>query len=158
LQRELGVNGGSVINFAKEMIHRSTKETADFDIFKDGAGINRNPEEIPGLIVLNCGQLLYSYNFDRPMTLRSWNAMPRRSMIHEGTHITDWNKVEGNRDAKEHIQYVFEHVICDANFVDPTAEIYIVAIEGGAENLLEILDEDSKLRSKSHLVIFSSIR
>ena len=59
LQRDRGVNGGSVIDFAKEVIERSGGAD-DKDIWQDGAGVTDKMEETPGLIVMNCGQLLYS--------------------------------------------------------------------------------------------------
>ena len=79
LQREPGVNGGSVVNFAKELLHRSAKNEEkvgvfkpNYDLFQDGAGIFRGDVETPGLVVLNCGQLLYSHSQAKAMTIRSW--------------------------------------------------------------------------------------
>lgn len=149
LQRELGVNGGSVVNFAKELIKRST-DAKDESIFKDGACVKDENTEAPGLIVMNCGQLIYSYKFKRPMTLRSWHALPRKSMYHDSIQIVEENHVEGNRDSTEHIKFVIENVIKNTDFVADDAEIYVIAIENGAENLLEILGSDCKLELLNH--------
>jgi hypothetical protein len=138
------VNGGSVTNFAKELIKRSTPAKDDFDIFKDGAGVENKAEETPGLIVMNCGQLLYSYKFGEAKSVRSWTAMPRKSSCHDSIKITEDNHIDGNREAKEHIQFVLENVINNKNFVAEDAEVYVVGIEDGAENLLFILDENRK--------------
>ncbi|KAF2184820.1 hypothetical protein K469DRAFT_750686 [Zopfia rhizophila CBS 207.26] len=139
LQRELGLNGGSVINFTKEIIHRST-EQKDGNLFHDRARIDEKAKGTPGLIVMNNGQRFYSHKFNKPMTLRSWNAQPRKSLCHDVIKLHEMeNKVEGHRTPEEHIKYVFDHVIKNPEFVAPDAEIYVIAIENGAETFLNIL-------------------
>ncbi|KAF2626006.1 hypothetical protein BU25DRAFT_472829 [Macroventuria anomochaeta] len=148
LQRELGVNGGSVINFAKEMIKRSAladnveNPEATQNIFDDGAGV-KDDNEIPGLIAMNTGQLLYSHKYNRTMTTRSWYALPRKSIVHDHIRIHDQeNYVEGHRDPTEHIKSVFDQLLCNTDHVAPDAEVYIVAIEGGAGKVLEVFRDD----------------
>ena len=134
------MNGGSVVNFAKEIIARSTNVDEDFDIFKDGAKIHDKDKDAPGLIVMNCGQLYYSHKYNRAMTLRSWSALPRKSISHDSIQLDDvHNLLEGHRDATEHIKWGFQHVIHNKDLVDPNAEVYVIAIENGAEKLLNIL-------------------
>jgi hypothetical protein len=148
LQRELGVNGGSVINFAKELIKRSSDKQDDSDdIFQDGFSVEDKSKDTPGLIVMNCGQLLYSYKYGEAKTVRSWNAMPRSSACHDTVQIHADNHIEGNHDATEHIRFVFEHVINNKEFVAETAEVYVIAIENGAETLLNILDRQGDRKS-----------
>ncbi|ORY19683.1 Arb2 domain-domain-containing protein [Clohesyomyces aquaticus] len=143
LQRELGLNGGSIVNFAKEMVHRSAESKETFDIFRDRAGVAEKEKETPGLIVMNTGQSLYSHKFNEAMTIRSWQSMPRKSICHESIKIHELeNRVEGHRTPKEHIEAVFNKVIKNPDFVSPDAEIYVIAIENGADHLLEILDAD----------------
>ena len=101
--------------------------------------------EAPGLIVMNTGQLLYSHRYNRAMTMRSWYAMPRKSIAHDAIRIHDQeNYVEGHRNATEHIKSVFDQLLCDPNRVAPDAEVYIIAIEGGAEKTLEVFKHDCK--------------
>lgn len=156
LQRELGVNGGSVINFTKELTKRSTGPDEGCVSFEDGVGIADKDKETPGLIVMNCGQLLYSYKFNQAMTIQSWHATPRKSACHDPIQITDYNHVEGNRDAKEHIQFVIENVIKNSNFVAADAEVYFIAIENGATELLEILDSDADCRFRVHASVVAT--
>jgi len=150
LQRELGLNGGSVVNFAKEMLKRS----ALFDgteapmtmqnIFEDGAGVEKD-NEIPGLVVMNTGQLLYSHKHNRSMTIRSWCALPRKSIAHDHIRIDQQeNYVEGHCSPIQHVKSVFDKLLCNPDFVSPDAEVYIVAIEGGANYLLDVFKADSK--------------
>ncbi|KAF3040364.1 hypothetical protein E8E12_009494 [Didymella heteroderae] len=148
LQRELGLNGGSVVNLAKELIRRAgaagegATQGAFSDLFDDGAAV-KDANEAPGLIVMNTGQLLYSHKYNRAMTIRSWYALPRKSIVHDVIRIHDQeNYVEGHRNATEHIQSVFDQVLCDPNCVAPEAEVYVVGIEGGAEKTLEVFKED----------------
>lgn len=146
LQRELGLNGGSVVNFAKELIQRAEEGTKNVsgNLFEDGAAIE-DVNEAPGLIVMNTGQLLYSHKYNRAMTMRSWYALPRKSIAHDAIRIHEQeNYVEGHRNATEHIKSVFDQLLCDPNRVAPEAEVYVVAIEGGAEKTLEVFSKDCK--------------
>ncbi|KAL5425913.1 hypothetical protein PMIN05_011823 [Paraphaeosphaeria minitans] len=169
LQREGGVNTGSVINFAKgkqatrhkwigsiaasglnsfSFVGLVNRAQANTDISlgeklaKDGARIEKD-EHIPGLIVLNAGQLLYSHKLNKALSNRSWTALTRKSITHDPVQIHEVeNRVEGHRTAAEHIKTVFDTVIKNPNFVHPEAEVYVIAIENGVESLLEVLNKD----------------
>ena len=94
---------------------------------------------------MNVGQLLYSHKYNRAMTTRSWYALPRKSIAHDQIRIHEReNYVEGHRSAPEHIKTVFDQILCNPNHVAANAEIYVVAIEGGADSLLQVLKEDCK--------------
>ncbi|RYO03258.1 hypothetical protein AA0119_g4890 [Alternaria tenuissima] len=145
LQRELGINGGSVVNFVKEMIKRSSADNdaeKDASIFRDGY-VLEDKATPPALIVLNTGQLLYSHKYDQAMTLRSWSAMPRKSVAHDMIRIHDEeNRVPGHRDAKDHVKTVFDQVICNPDRVSADAEVYVIAIEDGTESVLKLLTDN----------------
>ncbi|CAG5177687.1 uncharacterized protein ALTATR162_LOCUS8337 [Alternaria atra] len=147
LQRELGINGGSVVNFVKEIIKRSaTDNDAEngANIFKDGY-VLEDETTTPALIVLNTGQLLYSHKYDQAMTLRSWSAMPRKSIAHDMVRIHDEeNRVQGHGNAKEHVKTVFDQVICNPDHVAADAEVYVIAIEDGTESVINLLTDDCK--------------
>jgi hypothetical protein len=73
MQRDLGLNGGSVVNFVKEIVKRSATgdATAKYgDIFEDGFRLE-DEADTPALVVLNTGQLLYSHKYNKAMTMRS---------------------------------------------------------------------------------------
>ncbi|CAA9965230.1 hypothetical protein PTMSG1_08589 [Pyrenophora teres f. maculata] len=145
LQRELGINGGSVVNFVKEIIKRSAPNNTadkDADIFEDGFKLD-DDSTTPGLVVLNMGQLLYSTKYDQAMTLRSWSAMPRKSVVHEMIPIDDEvNRVPGHRTPEEHIKTVFEQVICNPERVAADAEVYVIAIENGTQRIVSLIAKD----------------
>jgi hypothetical protein len=151
IQRELGLNGGSVVNFVKTLIMRScageaTSAAADKyeNIYEDGFQLE-DDSDTPALVVSNTGQLLYSHKYNKVMTMRSWSALPRRSVAHDMIRIHDIeNRVEGHRNPKEHIKSVFENVICNSDRVSPDAEVYVIAIEGGTDYFLTLLGEDCK--------------
>ncbi|PSN70334.1 hypothetical protein BS50DRAFT_662530 [Corynespora cassiicola Philippines] len=141
LQRGLGLNGGSVVNFTKEMINHSREPHHGLNLFQDGAGID--DKDAPGLIVMNNGQLLYSHKYNQTLSLRGWSALPRKSMVHDQVKVHQVeNRVEGHRTPQEHIQSVFRDVVLNTDYVAGDAEVYVVAIENGAENLLGILERD----------------
>ncbi|KAL5114921.1 hypothetical protein ACEQ8H_007168 [Pleosporales sp. CAS-2024a] len=145
MHRELGLNGGSVVNFVKEVIKRSVTGDAAAkykDMAKDGFGLE-NHHDTPALIVMNTGQLLYSHKYNKAMTMHSWSAMPRKSVAHGMIRIHDEeNRVQGHRTPVEHVKSVFESIVCDSARVAPEAEIYVIAIEGGTEYVLDVLGQD----------------
>ncbi|KAF2877091.1 Arb2 domain-containing protein [Massariosphaeria phaeospora] len=140
LQRELGLNGGSVVDFAKELTKRSTALPQHFDIFEDGAAVE--DKDAPGLVVMNPGQLYFSHKFNKALSLTSWGALPRKSISHDQVQLHDENNVAGHHGRNEHIKSVFKEVIHNPDFVSADAEIYVIAIETGAEELMTILGEE----------------
>ncbi|KAF2643124.1 hypothetical protein P280DRAFT_393836 [Massarina eburnea CBS 473.64] len=143
LQREGGLNGGSAINFVKKLISRNNPDPNLAEkLSADGAGADSD-KDIPGLIIMNASQLLYSHQFNEAMSLRSWSAMPRKSIYHEATlvHPVE-NRVEGHRTPEEHIKTVFDSVIKNPDFVAPDAEVYVIAIEGGSAYMINVLNQD----------------
>lgn len=146
LQREGGVNGGSVVNFAKRLA------SSPMQGIKNANGNEKLDKDdlIPGLIVLNTGQLLYSHKLNKALSMRSWTALPRKSITHDPVKIHEVeNRVEGHRTPAEHIKTVFDTVIKNPQFVSPEAEIYVVAIENGVEALVGYLHEDCKYHCRS---------
>lgn len=154
LQRELGINGGSVVNFVKEIIKRSaTEHTADQGekIFADGFQL-QDDYRIPALVVLNTGQLLFSHKHNQAMTMRSWSSMPRKSVAHDMIRIHEKeNRIKGHHTPKEHVKTVFDEVICDPTRVAPDAEVYVIALEDGTESILHLLEEDCTLKRVARL-------
>ncbi|KAF2197683.1 hypothetical protein GQ43DRAFT_458355 [Delitschia confertaspora ATCC 74209] len=145
LQRELGLNGGSVINFTKEIVKRSSPllECWSRDDTFDLGEFTNVPQGAPGLIVTNTGQRFYSHRHNQAVSMRSWSAMPRKSLCHEAHRMHQIeNTVEGNREPQEHVKYVLDHVITNRDFVSADAEVYVIGIEDGGQYLLEILDAD----------------
>lgn len=139
-----------MINFAKSLVRRADlaegegSQEAFSNLFDDGAAV-KDVNEIPGLIVINTGQLLYSHKYNKAMTTRSWYALPRKSIAHDHIRIhVQENYVEGHRNATEHIRSVFDQLLCDPNLVAPDTEVYVVAIEGGAEKTLEVFKDNCK--------------
>ncbi|PVI06507.1 hypothetical protein DM02DRAFT_423519 [Periconia macrospinosa] len=142
LQREGGINGGSIINFVKTLItHADNDPDLEEQLCKDKAKVPGD-EHIPGLVVMNLAQLLYSHKLNAALTARGWESMPRKSILHEVTAIhEEENRVEGHRTEQQHIKTVFDRVIKNEDYVTPDAEIYVIAIERGASNMIRVFME-----------------
>jgi hypothetical protein len=134
MQRELGLNGASVVDFAKEIVKRSaTDDSAEKykDIFYDGHGVKADGD-VPALVVLNTAQLLFSHKHNKALTMRSWSAMQRKSVAHDMIRIHDVeNHVQGHRTPEEHVKWFFDNVLCNSATVAPGAEVYLIGIESG---------------------------
>jgi hypothetical protein len=145
LQREFGLNGGSVVNFVKEIINRSTEGEDGSDLSKDGAVVEDKTKDTPGLIVMNCGQLLYSHKTNETLSMRSWIAKTRKSICHDVIEVHEKeNHIEGHRDPQEHMKTAFDTVIHNPDFVAADAEVYVIAIQNGADHLLDLLGSGRK--------------
>lgn len=151
LQRERGVNGGSIVNFVKDIVARTeTDHDGLEELFQDGTGV-KSMDQIPGVVVLNTAQLLYSHKFNRALSARSWAALPRKSIAHDIVRVHPVeNNVEGHRTSQEHIKSVFDSVIQNSDFVAPNAEVYVIAIENGVDSLLDVLNEDCTKETLLH--------
>jgi hypothetical protein len=164
LQRDLGVNGGSIVSLAIELVRLNSNNDSDEDsdfapeLRKIPSSIRaKNPDLVPGLIVMNTGQSLYSHRRNQAMTWKSWLAQPRQSIISNPVQIHDReNRVTGHRTATEHIRTVFDEVICNRKRVDANAEIYLIASGDALEHVLEVLAGDCKLACSALSLNFSS--
>jgi hypothetical protein len=149
LQRDLGLNAATVVDLVKRLIKRSaTGDAAEKyqRIFKDSFKLE-NHDDTPALVVLNTGQLLYSHKHNKALTMRSWSALPRKSMAHDMVKIHEENRVPGHHDANEHVKTVFEDVLFNPSRVAPDAQINVIAIENGTESMLGLLGDECTLRS-----------
>lgn len=99
--------------------------------------------ETPGVVILNPGQLLFSHKQGRAMTQTSWMALPRKSAVHPPIRISEkHNRVEGNTSPAEHVHFVFEKLLGNPEFVQPDAELYVVGLGEGADDVLQYLQEN----------------
>ena len=146
LSKQGGINAGSAVSLVQEIRRRASIRARKLAVTA-GRNIKDSPptpDEIeaqtPGIIILNPGQLLYSYAQGRAMTPMSWDARPRKSAVHPAPRIhAVHNFVPGNRSADEHTDFVFRHIIGDPAIVSPSAELYMISIADGADGLLEYL-------------------
>jgi hypothetical protein len=106
----------------------------------------------PGLIVLNTNQLLYSYEFNKGLSLAGWMHRPRKTLC-TPEHIVDprYNLAVGNENSKKHVEFVFDKIVNSPQFVDPLAKINIIGLGRGGEEVLELLQRNCKfvLRAKA---------
>jgi hypothetical protein len=125
------VDLGSCVGLAKEIQRRSN----------DAGTANTNEE--PGLIVLNPGQLLYSYKKNRPMNLTSWHDKVRKYAVEASDSIReDYNRIEGHRSYEEHISFVFEKIVKDSQWVAADAKIYVIGVQEGGNTTLKYLSDN----------------
>lgn len=130
---EEGVNAGSLVNFAKSVLH--------------GPELQVIPAaDQPGLVIANPSQLIWYRGGGRAVTDREWLYLPRESAIHGAMRIDEErNRVEGNRDFREHVHYIFEHILSAVDnahsICKPEAKVTIIGQEfPGSEALQYVVD------------------
>jgi len=96
--------------------------------------------EVPGIVILNPGELLFSHIEDRPMSQATWLARPKKNAVNEVYKIDEeYNRVPGHETPEAHIRSVFEHVI--PNITRGDVRLYFVGLSDGGEHMLKFLDD-----------------
>jgi len=92
------------------------------------------------IVIANPGQLIWYRRGQRAMSLKSWDALPRKTGVGNAMRIDSVkNHVPGNYDAKEHVESVLEAV---AKLAREDAKIEIIGINEGAEMAVQYLDRE----------------
>ena len=137
LSKSGGIYTGSAVSLVRSLRRRAEERAS-----RSSTSVE---EEMPGVIVMNPGQLLYSYRRGCAMTPMSWDAMPRKSCVYPAPRIDDkWNRVDGNEGIKEHVIFVFEKVLGDETFVRKDAALYIIGLCDGGEEVVKYLESNCK--------------
>ena len=119
---EEGIKLGSLVDFA-------TAVFAPTSSVRDSA---------PGVIITNPCQLLWYRGGSRAVSLNEWLCLPRQSAVHESFKVDKVkNLIPGNRDYREHVNYIFDHVL--PKLVKKEAKIDVIGIEYTASAVVEYL-------------------
>lgn len=94
---------------------------------------------VPGVIILNPGQLLYSPKLNECMTQATWMARPKFSGIGSNYKVVEeHNRIPGHTTPYEHVDTMFEHVI--PQLVGNAKRFWIIGIADGAEHFINYMD------------------
>ncbi|ETI28321.1 hypothetical protein G647_00770 [Cladophialophora carrionii CBS 160.54] len=126
---EEGIRHGSLVEFATAVLSTPTNEN-----------ITISTATTPGVIVANPCQLLWYRGGSRAVSNYEWLCLPRPSAVHDAPRVDPVkNRVPGNHDYVEHVQYIFEKVI--PSLVNERARIDIIGVEFTGTAVLEHLAE-----------------
>ncbi|KAF2839005.1 hypothetical protein M501DRAFT_933372 [Patellaria atrata CBS 101060] len=122
LQREGGLEGGTLVRFIKNVNSRLADQ-----------------EGPPGFVILNPGMLVFSYKANAAMTHLSWHCKRLPSRYHPSDMQHDnLNNIPGHTSPSEHIRSVFQRVINNPDYVNKDAQLYVVGLNDGADNFLGV--------------------
>lgn len=119
---------------------------------------------VPGVVILNPGQLIYSWKMEKSVSVNTWKAQSqdhaeadqfetRPEFDHKPGDLRDpceghedgsfavrldWSKVPGHGSAQEHVETVLERVL--PQLVPDNTRIWIVGISDGAEMLVNYME------------------
>ena len=103
------IDKGSAVDFAKSvLLHLHSQSPLD-DNDK-----NKNEDDDKyngrlGLVIANCGQLLWHNATGKALTETSWRAQKRESAVHDPTPVHErWNRVPCNENLAAHVASVFD--------------------------------------------------
>jgi hypothetical protein len=96
-------------------------------------------ENMPGIIILNPGQLIHSNQYGECMTWLTWKARIRDNALVPPHRVhEEYNRVLGHTNPEEHIATVFDKVI--PQMVRQDAKLYVIGITDGAEKFINWYD------------------
>ena len=87
-----GINHGSAVGLAKHVLGEKHKENV-------------------GLIIANTGQLIWHCASRHAVTQQTWQALLRPSAVWGQPTMSGRNKIDGNNDWYEHVQYIFNAIL-----------------------------------------------
>ncbi|TVY76155.1 hypothetical protein LSUE1_G007513, partial [Lachnellula suecica] len=120
-----GINAGSAVDFVKYV--QSQKTSSD-------------NADSPGIIIANLGQLRWWRRGRKAVTQTSWYALPQKSAVENPFRFDmEKNIIPGNGSSKEHVNYIFNHVV--EKLADPSAKLDIVGVSDGAVNVSMFLED-----------------
>ncbi len=131
------INQGSAVDFVKA-VQNYTAGKSSF-----GSGTNES-QGSPGIVIANLGQLIWYRGGRRAMTMRTWQALPRRSAVHTAMRLDMIkNRVPGNEDCDKHVEHLFMKVLPQILGKDATVDI--IGIGDGAVEAVAFLDANCML-------------
>ncbi|KAF2723579.1 hypothetical protein K431DRAFT_344478 [Polychaeton citri CBS 116435] len=100
--------------------------------------VEDNSDVVPGVIIMNPGQLLYSPSMNRSISQASWMARRKGSAIDDVFEIDErYNKVEGHKTSEEHIKTTMSSI---PDWVGENARLHLLGVGDGANGMLTFLD------------------
>lgn len=143
------INEGSAVDFVKNVQKHTTTTSSDSSDVATG--------EAPGIIIANLGQLVWYRGGRRAMTLRTWQALPRRSAVHMPMRLDMVkNRVPGNEDSERHVEYIFTKVLPELLRKD--AAVDVIGLGDGATEAVKFLDANCTLSRHSFSARANSYR
>ncbi len=131
------MNRGSAVNFVKYV---------QSQVFSDNNGDETGDgDHTPGIIIANTGQLLWYRGGKRAVSFATWDSLPRKSAVHGAMRIDDVrNRVKQNASVKEHVKHVFDEVVGSGKAVNKDAEVYVIGLGDGADEVVTYLNGNCK--------------
>lgn len=109
----------------------------------DGMSNASGNAEVPGVLIANPGQLLWHRGGQRPLTLSSWQGLPRKTAVHDAMRLDPVkNRIPGNESLEKHVAYVFERVL--DSVTNAQAQIDVIALEWSADAIVKYLNTNCK--------------
>jgi len=157
LMREGGVQQGSAVGLANKLRAWGSGGSAkgpvtgedgveeamkDLRINSNNARATASPRQdaVPGLIILNPGQLLYSPSLNECMSQAAWLGRPRKDALSDPFRIDPvHNRVKGHETPDAHIASILSSL--SPKIVRKDVRFYFVGLSEGGEAMLNYLDE-----------------
>ncbi|OOF95955.1 hypothetical protein ASPCADRAFT_405644 [Aspergillus carbonarius ITEM 5010] len=131
------IDAGSAVAFARAVLN----EKVDADSTTDpNSKVTNNNLSDTALVLANTGQLVWHCRSRRAMTLASWPCVPRESAVDPPPAMTRRNKIPGNGNWQEHVNYVFDEILAArGRLVRADAKIGVIGLADGGLGAIRYL-------------------
>ncbi|KAK4555292.1 hypothetical protein LTR86_007588 [Recurvomyces mirabilis] len=163
LAREGGLDVGSVFGVASKLSAVTTKldtgitagdvQALKGDVEKLSLGDTGKIDDGFGLLMMDPGELLYSFELNKTMSQDAWLARERPSALSPPFEVSDVNRVPGHETPQAHIHTIFEQVV--PALLSENARIYVIALSDGGESVLKYMNDT--LRNDEHAHVANMI-
>lgn len=121
-----GLNKGSMVSVVRSIHQQITSD---------------NDPSTPGVILANTGETYWWPDEKRSLTVTGSMGIPLPSLAHSGRrYVKALNEIPGNKDAAEHVEYIFGTVL--KTLASENASIDIIAIGTSCEIIEKFLDTE----------------
>ena len=100
-----------------------------------------DPRKETGIVIANCGELIWSRKQAEAVSMGKWYAIKRKTIVDPPYELKAKNQIPGNRDVEEHIRCVFDQILRPI-VKQSVVSVNVISVAQSTNTLIRVLQED----------------